>query len=196
MPVPDAKPPAERLLDAADLFYRDGVAAVGVSRLIEEAGVAQMGLWRAFGSKDGLVEAWLRRLDERLLAEMVAIADDPGPRPAERIMALFDVVAERCLSAGFQGCPLNKATAELGPATAAGAIAVAHKDAVRRIVARLAAEAGADDPEALGLQLFLLMEGAFAAAALRPGPAPASEAKAAAKLLLASAVRRASRRVS
>ena len=50
-----------RLLAAADeLFYAEGVQSVGIDRVIEHAGVAKATLYSAFGSKDGLVRAYLQ----------------------------------------------------------------------------------------------------------------------------------------
>ena len=50
-----------RLLAAAnELFYAEGVQSVGIDRVIEHAGVAKATLYSAFGSKDGLVRAYLQ----------------------------------------------------------------------------------------------------------------------------------------
>ena len=46
----------DRLLDAADrLFYREGVGAVGIDRVLAEAGAAKASLYQHFGCKDLLV---------------------------------------------------------------------------------------------------------------------------------------------
>src|SRR4029453_7789379 len=48
----------ERILDTAiRLFLEEGIRAVGVYRIVDEAGVALMTLYRHFGGKDGLVVA-------------------------------------------------------------------------------------------------------------------------------------------
>jgi len=62
---PHPKPsPRERILDTAgELFYAEGIRAVGVDRVVDESGVARMTLYNQFGSKDGLVTAWLTRRD-------------------------------------------------------------------------------------------------------------------------------------
>jgi AcrR family transcriptional regulator len=50
----------ERLLASADaLFYAEGVQSVGIDRVIEGAGVAKASLYNLFGSKEGLVRAYL-----------------------------------------------------------------------------------------------------------------------------------------
>src|SRR5216684_4355448 len=59
---------------ASELFYREGVRAVGIQRVIEEAGVAKASLYAHFDSKDDLVaayidqrtSAWRARVETRL----------------------------------------------------------------------------------------------------------------------------------
>src|SRR5436853_6698230 len=55
-------PPRERILAASgDLFYRDGIRAVGVEAIAEAAGTNKMTLYRHFASKDELVAEYLRQ---------------------------------------------------------------------------------------------------------------------------------------
>ena len=59
----------EQLLDAAqDLFYREGIRAIGVDAVVERAGVNKMSLYRQFSSKEELVVAYLNRMDEAIPA--------------------------------------------------------------------------------------------------------------------------------
>ena len=61
--------PRERILDAATrLFADEGINATSVDRVIAEADVAPMTVYRQFGGKDGLVAATLERWSERWLA--------------------------------------------------------------------------------------------------------------------------------
>ena len=56
----EKKPARQRILDtAAEMFYRDGIRAVGIDALIARSGVAKMSLYRNFPSKDALVAVWL-----------------------------------------------------------------------------------------------------------------------------------------
>ena len=56
---------ADRLLSTASaLFYREGIHAVGIQRVIEEAGVAKASLYAHYKSKDDLVAAYLRQRSE------------------------------------------------------------------------------------------------------------------------------------
>ena len=61
-PAPAAKsrpsPARQRLLDAAtDLFYSEGIHAVGVDRIIERAEVTRATMYKQFDGKEGLVLA-------------------------------------------------------------------------------------------------------------------------------------------
>ena len=50
---------------AADLFYRQGVRAVGVDTIVKQAGVAKISLYRSFASKDELIVAYLQDRNEK-----------------------------------------------------------------------------------------------------------------------------------
>ncbi|MCM8734026.1 TetR/AcrR family transcriptional regulator [Azospirillum sp. A1-3] len=180
------KPARERILDtAAELFYREGIRAVGIDTIIAKSGVAKMSLYRNFASKDDLVCAYL----ERSIAQHGAwwdrvVARHPGD-PRAQMKALFVALAHWIDHPKFQGCPFTSAAAELrDPANPARALALAHKRMVRDRLHRLAVAAGADDPDRLCAQLQLLMEGAYAAGrVLDLGPANDAVASAAAMLI-------------
>src|SRR5262245_2695423 len=58
----------QRILETADrLFYQEGVRAVGVDRIIAEAGVAKMSLYKHFPSKDDLILAVLKHREVSVL---------------------------------------------------------------------------------------------------------------------------------
>jgi AcrR family transcriptional regulator len=183
--------PRDRLLETArELFYRDGVSAVGVGRVIEEAGVGQMSLWRTFGSKQGLIEAWLRDLDREFLEEMQS-AVTACPHPRDQVLALFRVCLRRTTDPRFLGCPLVKAAAEgeaCGPT--ARELAAGHKQAVRAMFAAAARADGVRRPDELADQLLFLMEGVFATIGLSLSHRSGRHARSAALTLFDAADRR------
>src|SRR5260370_14427059 len=71
----------ERLLAAADeLFYGEGINTVGIDRVIEHAGVAKASLYDCFGSKEGVIRAYLpaRHYDpQKLLRDRLARYGQP-----------------------------------------------------------------------------------------------------------------------
>jgi AcrR family transcriptional regulator len=182
--------PRDRLIDAAaDLFAREGFHAVGIDRILTEAGVARMTLYNHFASKDDLMLAAVRRRDEtfrRWLAKQVERAAPPG---TERLLAVFDVLAAWIESAEFRGCLFLKACAEYADPDCPLHRAVAeHQRLVMAWLEARAAEAGHPDPGAVARNLYLLMQGAIVIGAAQETGAPARQARiAAARLLGASA---------
>src|SRR6478672_1245067 len=84
----------ERLCAAAtELFYAEGIHTVGIDRVIERAGVAKATLYSVFGSKNGLVKAYLLDRHELLVHWLSQAADGEG-EPRERILAMFESLAE------------------------------------------------------------------------------------------------------
>lgn len=175
----------ERLVEAASiLFYRFGYQAVGVDRIVSDSGVAKMTLYRHFASKDDLIVEYLERYEAEFwewFAGAAAEMDDP----LQSILAIFTALEERCRSARCVGCPFQAAAAEFPdrdhPAHRA---ARAHKEELRRRLARMAKDVGTPDPDAIANQLALIMEGALASVRLLALPVPAREARTAAEAIL------------
>ncbi|WP_447644109.1 TetR/AcrR family transcriptional regulator [Nocardioides zeae] len=103
----------KKLLDAADrLLFRRGVVATPVDEVLALAGVSPATLYRAFGSKDGLLVAALeRRLDDWLATWEAAVAaapDDEG-----RLLAVLDALEEfRARPDGARWCAFLGSAAE------------------------------------------------------------------------------------
>src|SRR3954454_13572368 len=87
-------PPRERILTAAsDLFYRNGIRAVGVDAIAAAAETNKMTLYRHFASKDELVAEYLRREAEKLKLGWDRRAID-HPEPCAQIRAWLKDVAD------------------------------------------------------------------------------------------------------
>jgi len=105
--------PRERILHAAhDLFYRDGIRATGIDRVIARSGVAKVTFYRQFASKDDLVLAFLDLRHERWMAWFVDALARHGGTPA----AIAPALAEWLSCAGYRGCAFLNSVGELGPA--------------------------------------------------------------------------------
>src|SRR6201989_1465341 len=102
----------ERLLEAAtDLFYAEGVHTVGIDRVIEHAGVAKASLYNTFGSKEGLVCAYLDLRYARMRERITTTLTRFGP-PREQMLGVFDALDEAINDTGYNGCAFVRATAE------------------------------------------------------------------------------------
>jgi AcrR family transcriptional regulator len=181
----------ERILDTAyDLFSKHGTRAVGVDRIIAEAGTAKMTLYRNFASKDELIVAFLAVREERwtrgwLQAEVEQRAQDP----AARLLAIFDVFGEWFEREDFEGCSFINVMLELSDRDDPSRVAsVQHLSVIREFLAGLAEAAGVEDPEAFAHQWHILMKGSIVAAAEGDSRA-AMRAKQLGELLLAASVR-------
>ena len=178
----------ERILGTAfRLFYANGVRGVGIDAIVAESEVAKATLYKHFPSKDELVIAYLDRVDDAWLGALRAAARDAGPAPRDQLVGMFDALASACRREGYHGCAFINTAAEAPAGSAVHARTVAHKQAVRDWVRGLAAEAGAEDPDALARGLTLILDGGLSAGVLDADPAaPAAAASAARALVDAS----------
>jgi AcrR family transcriptional regulator len=162
---------------AADLFYRDGLHAVGVDRVADVAGLTKRTLYRHFRSKDELITASLLRAPRVQFPE--------SGLPLQRILGAFDVLETFLGSTEYRGCPYVIFTAEL----------TQPDHPARRLIEKLlvkrrkwfrdrATEAGLTNPDEIAEQLDVIFDGALASGAKRRDSAPARTAKGLAHMIL------------
>jgi AcrR family transcriptional regulator len=175
----------ERLLEVAGrLFYADGIHAVGVDRVIAEAGVAKATLYAHFSGKEELVAAYLSRRSSEWQAWVDASLPGLAQDSADRVLGLFDLLAERFSAPDYRGCPFINAAAEYpGQGLVAEQIS-AHRARVRRLFHRLLDEMAQPDPGGLTETLMVLYDGAMVAAQLDANPRAARYAQSVADRLL------------
>lgn len=185
----------DHLIDSAlKLFYAGGFNATGIDKILAEAGVAKMTLYKHFPSKDDLILAVLERRDEQFRAWLLGEMERSGPDPRAQLLAMFDALeswfnGEAFRPLGFNGCAFINVASEYGDLKhPAHQKASAHKQLIVDHLETLCENLGADDPIALAEQLALLKEGAISTAHVRGMPEAARTAKAVAALLLDRAV--------
>ncbi|TCN50123.1 TetR family transcriptional regulator [Rhodococcus sp. SMB37] len=158
--TPAKRPPAERLLDTASaLFAEFGIRAVGVDRILAEAGVARASLYSSYGSKDGLVHAYLDRLDHRDRVrwnDAVAGIDDP----VRRILTFFDLALASAPGKNFRGCQYANAATEFPEERIEPVLA--HREWLLDTLVGLLDRAGAADPGLIAERVRLIYDGALA----------------------------------
>jgi AcrR family transcriptional regulator len=177
------------LAAAEELFYGEGINTVGIDRVIGRAGVAKASLYDCFGSKEGLIRAYLAARHEarqKKLHERLARYDNPR----DRILAVFDLMAEIAPATNFRGCAFIRARAEAHAEDTVKAICDEARSWMRGLFTDLARDAGAAGPERLAAQLVLLYDGTSVAAQMDRDPTAATSARAAAALMLDAAVGR------
>jgi AcrR family transcriptional regulator len=163
-PWPQPSGVAERILTTADeLFYREGVRAVGIQRVIDEAGIAKASLYAHFASKDDLVAACMDRRAQASRAAIHAALDAAPDNPRAKLLALFDFQRKAVVDPGFHGCPVQKTHAELhDPDHPAKQVTAAHRQWLLDLLARLVKEAGLTSPDYVAGVLIVLFDGAIA----------------------------------
>ena len=155
---------------ASELFYRHGIRAVGVDSIAQEAGTNKMSFYRSFPSKDDLVAEYLRRQQDGYFQWWDAAIAPHAGNARRQIEALFEAYLDLArfkakADSGCKtsrGCALGNAAVEIPEDnTVLGEIVHAYKAEIRCRLRKLARDAGARDPEALGDALMLLMEGGY-----------------------------------
>jgi AcrR family transcriptional regulator len=150
----------ERILSASQQLFREqGIGHTGMDQLCAVAQVSKRTAYQHFSTKDELVTEYLRRFDPDVLP---GVFDNSELTPRERLLAVFDVA-----TTGPDDltplCPYIAAAVELNdPQHPARRQAHDYKRAIAARLADTACEAGAADPEQLGEQLALLLDGAAA----------------------------------
>jgi AcrR family transcriptional regulator len=180
-----------RLLDTAyDLFSHEGIRAVGVDRVVAEADVAKMTLYRHFRSKEELVLAFLELRDQRWTRDWLqAEAERRATAPDARVLTLFELLDEWFQRKDFESCAFVRVLLETFEDRSPAYMAtVRHLDAVRALVTAYAEQAGVRDPAELASEIQILMLGAIMSAT-RGDRAAARRARRVAELLLESATR-------
>ena len=150
----------ERIISASQQLFRDqGINCTGLDQLCAVAEVSKRTLYQHFTGKDELIAECLRRFDPDILA---GVFDRTDLTPRERLLAAFEMPTS---GPGELTplCPYIAATVEIhDPQHPASEYAREYKLAIAARLADTAREAGACDPEQLGEQLALLLDGASA----------------------------------
>lgn len=157
----------ERLLaTAGDIFYREGIHAVGVDRLVSESGVTRATFYRHFPSKDDLVRAYIEREDAALRAMFEAGAA-VATSPDDLVELVLQGIAGDVSEHHTRGCPFINAAAEFPDPKHPVRVAVkAHRAWFESTLVDVVRAAGVDDPVSTGHSLVLLRDAALVGAYL------------------------------
>lgn len=164
---------------ASQAFDADGFRGVGVDGILAHSGASTRTLYKHFGSRDGLVMAVLERRHREFMDRLTAAGTGTDP-----ISELFDVLAHWLDDRGARGCMLLRARGEYASANPAiVALVRQHKHTFEQEIAqRVHAALGRVDDE-LATQVWLLFEGATAAASVSSAAVVGTARRAALALL-------------
>lgn len=163
VPEPPKNARDKLLSTAVDLFYRHGFNAVGIDRVLAEAGVSKTTFYKHYDGKDDLMVAAVRKRDDwEMRAWDQAVRARAGDDSRAQLLGYFEVLDEWFRAPDFGGCMfINVASEFPHPNDPVHKAAAAHKRAGRDAYRVLAAEAGATDPDAFADHYTMLLEGAL-----------------------------------
>jgi AcrR family transcriptional regulator len=98
------------LLTAHELFYRDGIRATGIDKVIAESRVTKVTFYRHFPSKNDLIREFLEYRHKRWI-EWFA---DALQRHGGEVNALVPTLSEWFHDKDFRGCAFINSVGELG----------------------------------------------------------------------------------
>jgi AcrR family transcriptional regulator len=172
------------------LFYRDGYHATGIDRVLAQAGVAKMTLYKHFRSKEELILAVLEKRSSQFQESLARFLQAKRRTPEGELLAVFDWLIAWVESKDFRGCLFQKAMAEYQETNdPIHRAALAHKAVFHGEIRRLVTEAGLVKPKDLGDQLAVLAEGAIVISQATGSSMPAQHARDAAQALIRGAGR-------
>lgn len=157
--APSKPSPATRLLDTASaLFAEHGIRAVGIDRILAEAGVARASLYSSFGSKDALVLAYLDDLDRRDRRRWHAAVEQLDD-PITKILTFFDLAMQSAPKKNFRGCQYANAATEFPQELLEPVLA--HREWLNSTLVDLLNLAGATESEVVAGRVQLIYDGAL-----------------------------------
>jgi AcrR family transcriptional regulator len=175
----------QRILATADrLFYQEGVRAVGIDRIIAEAGVAKMTLYTHFSSKDDLILAVLQHREQGVLEFFRSAMERHGKKAKNPLWAFFAALKEWFSTPGFRGCAFQNAAAELAdPAHPGTEFVRGHKQRFSEFLRGLVEETVGKSAK-VAPAVSILVEGAVVTAVIQGTPDAADVARDAAVKLV------------
>jgi AcrR family transcriptional regulator len=169
---PSNSPARRSLLDTATrLFYAEGIHAVGIDRIIAEAGVAKATFYKHFRSKDDLVRVYIEELDQLGRA---AVQRLPPQKPRDMIAAILARISDAAATPEFRGCPfLNTAAEYPDPESPVRRAIDARRTWYRNHLKELLAADGDPTPSSTADLLVVLSDGLLESAYVDdPGKSP------------------------
>ncbi|WP_123042574.1 TetR/AcrR family transcriptional regulator [Cohnella candidum] len=145
---------------ASELFYMEGIRAVGIDRIIKQSGVAKASFYRSFATKDDLTVAYLEFRDELKIDKFEKLRQLYPNSPKEQLVTLIHDVTEQMGMSDYRGCPFLNAAVEFpDPDHPAHVKLLNIQRSFWSRVLELARASGARQPEELAAQLRMLYDG-------------------------------------
>ncbi|MFI1990925.1 TetR/AcrR family transcriptional regulator [Actinoplanes sp. NPDC020271] len=157
----------QRLLTTAiEIFYADGIHAVGVDRIIAEAKITRATFYRHFPGKDDLVVSYLQEVHQ-MDRDAVTAAIAANTTATGSLLAIANTIAAGIQRPGFRGCAFLNAAAEFPDAGhPVHQQIIAHRQWFLDTLTTLMTQVAEDSPDAAARHFVMLRDGAMAAGCL------------------------------
>lgn len=170
----------ERILETAlRLFYRQGIRATGVDKIIAESGVAKMSFYRNFPSKKDLVLAFLDRRHAFWMDWFKARIEAQSEREGRfRLGFIAGFLREWFESPEFRGCAfINTATETVDLSAEERRRVLDHKQELIDYLAGRLDAAGRGESGRVAALALLIVDGAIVRAQMTGDPGIADDAQ-------------------
>lgn len=176
----------ELIQRAFALFYEHGFHATGVDTILSGTGISKRTLYKYFSSKEDLIVAALQYYHQTNFQAIEKYVGKTVVATAkEKILLLFDFLAERVGGGDFRGCLAINANAEYAQTVPdISASSKAYSDAIEKLIRTFLSEAGLKDTESVSKQIGIIFTGAVEHCKLTCNPQPAYIAKDIVRMIL------------
>jgi AcrR family transcriptional regulator len=180
----------ERILSTAtNLFELRGIHASGDATIAAEIGICKRTLYKYFPNKNLLIVTYLRGKSDRFYEWLNSVLSSKKANSLEILIELCELVEQWIMSPEFHGLPFHTASIEFpNPAHPINQYSADLAMELQSYLSKIAAGAGAKDPEILGQQLTIIFEGAALVERLNPGSGAVKHAKNAAVTLIRASI--------
>jgi AcrR family transcriptional regulator len=166
-------PARERIVRTAhDLFYRVGIRATGIDRIIAESGVTKVTFYRHFPSKNDLIKAYLEYRHELWMSWFVDALNrhqSPRRKPTDVLVPVFD---EWFHSDDYRGCAFINTVVEFdGVLPEVLERSLRHKSDMTQVIASLLPES--KNREVNAQAMAMAIDGAIVRAQMDKSPTDA-----------------------
>lgn len=160
-----AKSPGAReriVLTASRLFYREGIRATGIDKIIAESGVAKMSFYRHFPSKNDLIAEYLQQWQQSWLEHFIGAVEQRSMPSGSSLEVMADVLQDWFAEPHFRGCAIINAMAETAePEAKISAIIQQYREQLEAFLTTLAGRFGSVSPASTASQLMEAIQGAI-----------------------------------
>jgi AcrR family transcriptional regulator len=169
------------------LFKSVGFHATGIDRIIADADVAKMTMYRHFPTKEALIVEVLQYRWARFERQLDKLSRDSSA-PNEKISQIFAWYERWFRSSDFHGCVFQHALAEFGdPGSPIFKVVAAQKSSLKNRMEEILLESmPLSSATSVATALLILLEGATLLAQMGQGKTAIREAEAAAGRLVSS----------